>query len=221
MARLFITQREIDFISDITKEVIKDVVGAKIRYYLVSEIKTKTHEVYDEAVKKIFDNPIIIDALVDSSYEKDTVITSAGVDKQYKAEVFVQYRDMIEKGINICIGDYFTYSDIIWEITEARSMRNIYGFAEHADGMRLVGYPARQGAIDLLIKGPTDIGYSDADAVQKQFYQQRGFETNAEGITGDKRALIENGILELPESGPREVSTRADEHDRSTFYDEE
>jgi len=35
MARLFITPREIDFISDITKEVIKDVVGQKIFFYKV------------------------------------------------------------------------------------------------------------------------------------------------------------------------------------------
>jgi hypothetical protein len=221
MARLFITQREIDFISDITKEIIKDISGQRLLYYPVSEIKTKTHEVYDEAVKKIFDNPIIIEAFVDSSYEKDTVINTFGVNKEYKCECFIQYRDMVEKGITPCIGDFFSYSDIIWEITEARTMRNIYGFAEHADGMRIVGYPARQGTIDLLIKGPTDITYKDADAVQKQFYQQRGFDSNAEGATGDKRALIENGVLELPEDGPREVSTRADEHDRSTFYDEE
>jgi hypothetical protein len=221
MARLFITQRELDFISDITKEVCKDIVGSKIYYYPVSEIKTKTHEVYDEAVKKIFDNPIIIDAFVDSSYEKDTIINSTGIDKSYKAEVFLQYRDMAEKGITPCIGDFFSYSDIVWEITEARTMRNIYGFAEHADGMRIVGYPARQGTIDLLIKGPTDITYADADAVQKQFYQQRGFASNQDGTTGDKRALVEKGVLELPEDGPREVSVRSDEHDRSTFYDEE
>jgi hypothetical protein len=221
MARLFITQRELDFISDITKEIIKDVCAQKIYVYLVSEIKTKTHEVYDEAVKKIFDNPIILDAFVDSSYEKDTIIDKFGVNKEYKCECFVQYRDMVEKGITLCIGDFFSYSDIIWEITEARTMRNIYGFAEHADGVRIVGYPARQGAIDLLIKGPTDITYADADAVQKQFYQQRGFASNQDGVTGDKRALVEKGVLELPEGGPREVSVRSDEHDRSTFYDED
>ena len=33
MARLFITPRELNFISDITKEIIKDVVGQKVYYY--------------------------------------------------------------------------------------------------------------------------------------------------------------------------------------------
>ena len=37
MARLFITSREIDLISDLTKEIIKDVVGQKVYYYRVRE----------------------------------------------------------------------------------------------------------------------------------------------------------------------------------------
>lgn len=221
MARLFITQREMDFISDITKEVIKDVTGQKIFYYSVSELKTKTNEIYDEAVKKIFDNPIVIDAFVDSSFEKDTKIDKFGVNKEYLCEVFLQYRDMIEKGITPSIGDYFTYSDVIFEITEARTMRNIYGFAEHSDGMRLVGTPARQNIIDILIKGPTDIQYSDDDAVQNMFQQQRGLHDNIDGETNDKRSLIDNGVIEPITSTPREISQRADEHNRSTFYDED
>ena len=51
MARLFITPREIDFISDVTKEVIKDVVGQKIFYYRVREDLTEIHDVYEEAVE--------------------------------------------------------------------------------------------------------------------------------------------------------------------------
>ena len=37
MARIFITPREIDFISDITKEITKDVRDQKIYYYKVRE----------------------------------------------------------------------------------------------------------------------------------------------------------------------------------------
>ena len=58
MARLFITQREIDFISDLTKEVTKDVIGQKIYYYKIREDLTSVHEVYEEAVEKILDPPV-------------------------------------------------------------------------------------------------------------------------------------------------------------------
>lgn len=220
MSRLFATQRELDFISDITKEVIHDVVGQKIYLYPISELKTRTHDVYDEAVKKVYDNPIEVGCLVDSGFEKDTTINKSGIDKNYKIEAFIQYRDILERGINPCIGDFFSFSDIMFEITECRTMRNIFGFPEHQDGMRLVGAPARQGALDAIIKGPTDLSYTDADAEQTVFHQQRGAETNAEGPTNDSRDLIKKGIIE-PISGPREISQRADEHNRSTFYDED
>ena len=57
MARLFITPREIDFISDVTKEIVKDVIGQKIYYYSISVLKTKVHTVYEEAPEKVFENP--------------------------------------------------------------------------------------------------------------------------------------------------------------------
>ena len=64
MARLFITEREMNFINDIMKEVVKDVIGQKIYYYSISEIKSRVHDVYEEAPNKIFENPIELDALV-------------------------------------------------------------------------------------------------------------------------------------------------------------
>ena len=81
MARLFITPREIDLISDITKEVIKDVVGQKIYYYPISDIKSKIHEVYQESPEKVFDNPIEINCLVE--YQETEVTTGKFGNEQY------------------------------------------------------------------------------------------------------------------------------------------
>ena len=55
MGRLYITNREIDFINDITKELIKDVVGQIVIYYPISEEKTKTN-LYNESDQKVFEN---------------------------------------------------------------------------------------------------------------------------------------------------------------------
>jgi hypothetical protein len=222
MARLFITPREINFISDITKEIVKDVVGQKIIYYPISEIRTKTHEVYNEAVKKIFDNPIILDALVDNNFQADTKIDKFGVDAQYKIEVYIQYRDLVEKGINVNIGDFFSFSDIFYEITERSFMRNIYGMPEHKDGVKLVGTKAREGQFTAPIIGPTDISYTDSDAVQEKFVQQRGAEKTEDGVTGDVRELVRNGVLDSPLTGPKQVSEKGDDTGAgSAFYDED
>ena len=55
MARLFITTREIDFISDLTKEITKDVIGQSIYYYRIREDVSEVHEVYEESLEKIFE----------------------------------------------------------------------------------------------------------------------------------------------------------------------
>lgn len=225
MSRLFVTERELAFFSDITKEVIKDIVGQKIYYYPISEVKTKTHAVYDEAAHKVFDNPIALDAFVDAKFQGDTKVDQFGIDQQYHLEVFVQYRDLIDKGINVNMGDFFSFSDVFYEVTDNVVMRNIYGLAEHYDGIKLTGTKARDGQFEALLKGPTDMIYTDPDAVQKRFEQQRGLAENSEGPTGDVHDLVKQGVLDPPLTGVREVSERGGASDDSTagsaFYEDE
>lgn len=225
MARLFITPRELNFISDITKEIIKDVNGQVIYYYSISEIKTKAHEVYNEAIEKIFDNPIAIEALVSANFQEDTKIGSFGPDAQYKLDVYVQYRDMVDKGIDISLGDFFSFSNLFYEITNVTVMQTIFGQAEHRQGLKITGTKVRESQFKTKVLGPTDISFTDPDAVQTTFVQQRGQVENSEGITGDKRDLQEAGVLDKPLTGAKEVSERGaladDSHHASAFYEDD
>ena len=64
--------------------------------------------------------------------------------------------------------------------------------------------------------------YSDKDAVQETFVQQRGFKKNKNGDTGDVRELRKLGVLDEPITGPKEVSGRGDSTNvGSAFYDED
>ena len=224
MARLFLTPREINFISDITKELIKDVVGQKIYYYSINETKTKTDTVYNEALKKVFDAPIMIDCLVDSHFETDTKIDQFGTDATFKIEAYIQYRDLVDKGIQVSIGDFFSFSDVFYEVTEKVFMRNIYGMPEHKDGVKLIGTKSRETQFKALTIGPTDIARPEPDAVQKEFHQQRGEAFDHRGTpTGDVRDLQNPNILDKPITGAKEISPKGDtEHSgQSTFYDED
>ena len=70
--------------------------------------------------------------------------------------------------------------------------------------------------------GPTDERFSDPEAVQETFVQQRGFAMNKEGVTGDVRELQKRGILEKPISRPAEVSPQGDKTGAgSAFYGDE
>lgn len=220
MARLFITPRELNFISDITKELIKDTIGQKIYLFPISELKTQAHPVYNEAVKKIFDNPIEIEALV-ANPETTIKVDGFGIDKTFKLEVYIQWRDLVDKGINVTIGDYFSYGDNFYEITEYFYTRHIYGQVEHKDGMKLSAVKVRESQFKAKLFGPTDISYTDPDAVQNEFVQQRGAEDNRLGPTNDTRDLQKNGVLEQPISGPHEVSNKSGDIAGPGFYGED
>lgn len=218
MARLFITPREMNLFSDITKELTKDVIGQKIYYYPISELKTKLHDVYNESPEKVFDNPISIDALV-SSPTIETIVDEFGPDQKYTIEVWLQYRDMVDKGIDVCMGDFFSFGEVFYEITEQSITRNIYGRAEDKDGIKLTGTSARESLFRAKILGPTDRRFSDPDAVQTTFHQQRGFSENAEGPTADTRDLVKNGTIERQAKRPAEVSAAGDDNNTgSSFY---
>lgn len=221
MARLFVGPREQDFISDVTKELCKDVVGQKIFYYSVSADMTHTHPVYDEAPDKVFDPPIEVEALVGPP-EYGTVTNAFGVDMTFKVEVYVQWKDLVDKGIDVEVGDFFTYGEVLYEIVSVNFLKPVYGQVEHKDGVKVSGVRARQGQLKVRPLGPTDISRSDADAVQDAFVQQRGERENRLGLTNDRRELIAGGTLDPALTGPREVShTGGGPGGRSpAFYDE-
>ena len=219
MSRLFITPREIDLISDLTKEIIKDVAGQRVFYYRVREDLTDIHDVYEESPNKVFDQPVEIEARVE--YQPEELRTNKfGSEEFYTINVFFHERDLLDRDIEVRTGDYFSYGDTFFEITSAVVESNVYGQIEHSIGTKVVGKQARLGQIDMVPLGPTSESYTDEDAVQETFVQQRGFEENKLGKTEDKRQLQADGKLEKPNiDSPAEVSPDGDDAGiSSSFY---
>jgi hypothetical protein len=93
---------------------------------------------------------------------------------------------------------------------------------EHKDGIRIVGTKARQGLFDTKVLGPTDISYTDPDAVQETFVQQRGIDEDPNDPNGDVRDLVKKGVLDEPLTGQKEISNKGDSTGAgSSFYDED
>ena len=218
MSRLFITEREINFINDIGKEIVKDVIGQKIYYFSISESKSKVHEVYEEAVDKIFENPIEIGALV-KYLPQEIRANTFGSEEYYTIECYIQERDLIEKNIQILEGDFFSYGTVFFEVISVPDSNTIYGEIEHKGFVTITGKQSRKGQFISKVLGPTSEQYSDDTAVQNDFYQQRGFPENQHGITGDVRDLQKGGVLEKPITGPKAVTKRG-RRSGSSFYDE-
>jgi hypothetical protein len=204
VSRLFITPREIDFISDLTKEIVKDVIGQKIFYYHVREDLTDIHDVYEEAPDKIFDPPVEIEAFVD--WQPEEVRTNRfGHEEFSSTEVRLHARDILDREIDLKEGDYFSYGQIFFEITSVSAISNIFGQVEYTTGFKVVGKQAREGQINVTPTGPTSEFRPEDDAKQKEFVQQRGEERNKLGETGDRRELVEDKKLEKSISGPKTV----------------
>lgn len=218
MARLFVGQREVDFFSDITKEIIKDVAGQNIYYYTVRNDLSNIHEVYEESVYKVFNPPIEIAALVDWQ-PSEVKTTQFGHENIKTISVFIHNRDLIDRDLEILEGQYLSYGEYFFEITSVIYDKLVYGQIERVVSIKI---NAKQTRIEHILKkpiGPTYEGYTDEDAIQTTFEQQRG--TN----DSDVRRLQKDGILEKPITGPKKVSpdgsTRGISGVGSSFYGDE
>lgn len=186
MARLFIGQREMQFIGDLTKEYIKDVVGQVIHYFPISSIKSEVHSLYNEAAKKIFENPIKIPALVGQP-EWASKTTSFGPDLEAKLEVLLQYRDLLDKKITLSEGDVFSYDDTLYEILTFVNLNNIFGLAEYNNAWKVNARSVRLSTIETNNIPSPRMGPDD---VQKTFEQQRGLPVMNDGNeTNDYREM--------------------------------
>lgn len=222
MARLFITPREIAFINDIAKEFTKDIVGQVIFYYPVSTLKTRVHPVYDEAVQKIFENPIKVDVLAGQP-EWETRTNIFGSEQSNKIEIFISARDLLDKGYEVSEGDYFIYGESVYEIVTALNIANIYGQSEYNVGFKIEARMARKGQFDLdffkKILEDNNVNYL-ASSAQKVFQQQRGLDQDLEGKpTGDKRQMRKRLKKDMApialDEGPRVVNIDSEANDET------
>lgn len=215
MARLFLGQREADFFSDITKELIKDVAGQKIFYYTVREDLSDIHDVYEESLYKIFNPPVEIECLVE--WQPSEVKTTQFGHEQIKSiAAYLHNRDLIDRDINIKQGDYISYGEHFFEITSLIYDKLVYGQIERTASLKLTAKQARKEHIFKTALGPTYEAYLGKGNIQTTFEQQRG------QTESDTRQLQKDGVLEEPISSPKKVapdgSTRSINGIGSSFY---
>jgi hypothetical protein len=189
MARLFITEKELQYHTDITQEVIKDVIGQKVYYYSISRTNSVMNETYDEAIEKVFDGPIIIDALCGQA-EWENITDSHGSYLRGKIEILFQSRDLFLKKIKLSEGDFITYGNNVYEIISYAPTNNMWGQEEYDRAFKAICMTARPGRFDPSAFGIPS-SESNKDGIQKEFVQQRGFKQTKEGPTNDIREIRE------------------------------
>lgn len=221
MARLFVTPRELDFFSDIAKELIKDINDQKVYYYAVSPERSPASNVYGEVVKKVCDDPVELEVLCDVP-EWETRADEFSAERVAKLAFYVQYRDALDRGVTLTVGDFFSYGAVFYEIVSVNPIKPIAGQVEHVDGYVVNGVLARSTVVDQIVaNGPTGEHHTSDGAVRTKFVQQRGYAESELGETADARDLRRRGVLDAPLSGQRQVSWRGTASGAAeSFYDE-
>jgi hypothetical protein len=195
MSRLFIGSKDIAFISDTVKELVKDIIGQKIYYYAISTMATQIHPIYNESDRKMFENPVALDVLAGQP-NWSTKANRFGVEQTAQIEIVIQAKDLLDKKMTLNEGDYFTYGDAAFEIVSYLNLNNIFGMEEYESAYKILGKLARVGEFDpdklFLPRKEKQGSFEDQDEIQKTFEQQRGLPTDSQGNpTGDRRDLNE------------------------------
>lgn len=227
MARLFITRKEIAFINDITKELIKDVIGQYIYYYAVDVERTQTHPVYQEAIKKVFKSPVKLDCLIGQP-KKESVADIFGSSIDTTLELFLQARDLMDKDIKISEGDFFTYGDSAFEIVSYVQLSNLYGQEEYENGYKIIAKTVSSDVFNPQnFNGPSVDAKEFANSdVEKTWSQQRGLPVTPNNEeTNDFRQIRDRLAGEMAPialgEGPREIVLDDEKPDETNTFDNE
>ena len=199
MARLFIGQREVDFVSDITKEIVKDIAGQKIYYYTVRTDLSNVHDIFEESFEKIFNPPIEIECAVEWQ-PQELRTTNFGTDKILTLNVYLHYRDLLDKNIDFKQGDYFSYGQYFFEATSLVYDKIAFGQIERIVSIKVIGKQTRIEHISKPANGPTSESYTESIAIQTSFEQQRGIPDH------DIRQLKKDKVLEESITGAKKVA---------------
>lgn len=210
MPRLFAGPKEINFVADIAKELTKDVIGEEIILYQISIKRSSVHDVYDETRRKVSEQPIKINAIVDWG-EQETRTGKLGHENVRTLIAHVQRRDLIDRGIEVSEGDFIQFGSMFFEIVSKLTEKLVFGHVEYANSFKLTAKQAREGQFDAILQGRLP---EEFDTEPEAFVQQRGLD-EIDGVkTGDKRELVDNKTLDAPLTAPRKLNKDG------SFYDE-
>ena len=146
---LFVTPKEIDFFNSITKELIQKIVAQEITYYSVSEEHTKTHDLYEEAIRKTVFVPVTINALVLYNPPKQTV-SQFSIDTIYTIEIYFYIHELQERNIIPREGDFVKYGETLYEIEKLTQPQITFGQIDHKVMVKAEARVARESQFDIV-----------------------------------------------------------------------
>lgn len=144
MSRLFITDREVNFINLINKELIQKVIGEVIDYYAIDLKRSKVDDLYNEATQKVWSPPVQVNALVDYD-NPQSESKSEGVDSKYTLNVYLHQQELQDRNVQPREGDFVEFGEIFYEVASATQPQLIFGQVNNMMMTKLTCVVSREG----------------------------------------------------------------------------
>lgn len=222
MSRLFVSPRDLQFISDVTKELLRDVVGAKVYYYRVLPELAEVDEVYGDAKELIYDDPVEVNVFVTLS-NQEVKAGKWGKERYRELTLFFSYEDLLDQDIDPSDGDVIAWGDHFYEILDREEEKEVWGAVEFQIGLKVSATEVQSGTIEAVPPKPLGKRNIDVDAEDGAGWSQdRGKEHRANGQpTGDRRDLIKKDQTDEPRTQMRTSPAGEPERQRSqgNFHD--
>lgn len=151
---LFVTSKEICFFNHIGKELIQRIVGQQVIYYSVSEEHTKSHRLYDEAIRKTTFRPVEMNALILYNEPQQTV-GKFSIDTTYTTEMYFHIHELEERNVIPREGDFIKWGTVVYEIEQLTKPQIVYGQINNRVMVKAKCRVARKSQFEVLDSLPT------------------------------------------------------------------
>jgi len=146
---LFVGEKEKDLVKQVNDEVIERVVGQTIVYYPVSLEHTNYHDLYGEAINKIFLDPVRVYAMV-KYVSQSTTVTPMGVDRIERINIAFHKRRLTEdQDLFVREGDFIQYGTNFYEILTLEEPKWLFGQVESSFEIAATCVRAREGLFNV------------------------------------------------------------------------
>jgi hypothetical protein len=143
LAKLFVTDKEINFFNSINKELIQRIVGQEITYFHVSVEKSVVNDLYNESIDKVVYSPVVINALVLYNPPEQTS-TNFSMDTIYSIEVYIHNYELEERNIIPREGDFVKFGEVMYEAIKITKPQLTFGQIDNKVMYKLVCNIARE-----------------------------------------------------------------------------
>lgn len=136
------------FVNAITKELVQEVVGQEVIYYQVLSEQTRANDLYNEAIQKIYAQPVKLNALV--YYENTTEqVTNFPADSKFKVDVHFHVGELNDRRLDPKMGDFVQFGTVVYEILNVTQPQMAFGQIEQKVMTKCSCGPARQGQFGM------------------------------------------------------------------------